>query len=65
MIDNEIEEANQSDVVQYFEEMILEKDLIGILVEYVIAYETLFHLVKHADVINVEYCEQMQRETLG
>ena len=55
--DDKNEEAVQYNIVQYVHEMILEKGLIENSVEYAVAYENQFHMVKHADVILVEYCE--------
>ena len=41
-----------------------EKDLNENPVEYAVAYEKLFHMVRYADVIIVEYCEPKQRKVL-
>ena len=62
MIDNGNEEAIQSMMVQYINELNSEKNSNETPVEYTVAYEKLFHKVKLADVILVEYCEHKQRK---
>ena len=57
LIDNEIEQAIQSNFVQCIRQMNFEKDLIENSVGYAVACEKLFHMVKNVDFIKVEYCE--------
>ena len=61
LVDNENEEAIQSNIEQYFHIRNFRKDLLDNSVEYAAAYEKLFHMVEYADVIMVQYCEHKQR----
>ena len=53
--------ANESRIVQCVHEILSEKDLIKNSVEYAVAYEKLFHVVKDENVTKVEYCEHKQK----
>ena len=50
--------VNQKNSVQYIRELDFEKDLTEKSVEYAVAYEKLFHMVRHVDVIKVEFYQQ-------
>ena len=55
---------NQSIIVQYNHEFDLQKDLFANSVEEAVPNENLFHMVKHAKVTMVEYCEHNQTSVL-
>ena len=54
-------EATQSYIVQFIQELTSAKDLIENSVKYAIAYVKLFHMVKYADVIKVEFYENRRK----
>ena len=64
LIDNGIEEANRIGTMQYIHERKCQKVSFENLVEPAVAYGKLFHMVKYADVLMVEYCEHKQRKVL-
>ena len=64
MIENEDEEANQSNFVPYLHGINFQKGLKGNSVEYAVEYGKRFHMMKNADVIKVERLEHKQKKTL-
>ena len=63
-VGNEIEEVNQSSTVQYIHEIDSGKVRNEKPVEYAVAYEKQFRMVKHSNVTMVEYYEYKQRSAL-
>ena len=55
---------NQSTIVQYNHELDLQKDLIENSVDNAVPNENLFHMVKHANMTMVGYCEHNQTSVL-
>ena len=64
LIDNEIEDVSQKILDQYIRKIDFQKHLIENSLENAVGYEKMFHMVKHADVIMVNFYELKQRYVL-